>query len=178
MKVNCFLCVMIGLFLQVGSAGCMFRLKTMIGSASHDGQRGFSAHVAYREISKRLAAGEEIFDVVRSFDSKTDNFHETPLHIAAALGKEVEVEALIKAGVDVNISSKNGWRPLHKAVLFRNIPVVKYLLRPDINTDVHATTRIGETALNILKTRGSDASSPDKETIAELLEVRMKEAGR
>lgn len=169
---------MIGLFLHIGSASCMFRLKMVVDHASHGGKRDFSAHVAYREISKRLAAGEEIFDVVTTFDTRIDKFGETPLHTAAALGSEAEVEALIKAGIDVNTPSTSGWRPLHKAVLFRNMPVVKFLLKPEINANVHATTWIGETALNILQTRGSDVSSPDKKVIAELLEVRMKESGR
>ena len=54
---------------------------------------------------------------------------ETALYQAVEMGKEAQVETLLKFGADPNLPRIDGWTPLHAAVLKSNISMVESLLK-------------------------------------------------
>ena len=58
-----------------------------------------------------------------------DGVDRTPLHFAAANGKDLElIELLVENGADVNAQSIGGDTPLMKAIMFDNVEAVEVLL--------------------------------------------------
>ncbi|XP_053945940.1 uncharacterized protein LOC128855238 isoform X1 [Anastrepha ludens] len=78
----------------------------------------------------------------------THLFTHTCLHLASRNGHKKVVEALLAAGVDVNIMTNSG-TALHEAALCGKKTVVNVLLQAGINP--HATDGAGHTALDLLK---------------------------
>ncbi|CAD6994189.1 ankyrin repeat domain-containing protein 17 isoform X2 [Ceratitis capitata] len=78
----------------------------------------------------------------------THLFTHTCLHLASRNGHKKVVEALLAAGVDVNIMTNSG-TALHEAALCGKKPVVNVLLQAGINPN--ATDGSGHTALDLLK---------------------------
>ena len=67
----------------------------------------------------------------------------TPLHYAAAEGRDIEVSQLLAAGADPNAQDDNGWTPLHFAAQSVSAGVTKALLDAGANTelrDAHGNT--------------------------------------
>ncbi|XP_017461044.1 PREDICTED: ankyrin repeat and sterile alpha motif domain-containing protein 1B-like [Rhagoletis zephyria] len=78
----------------------------------------------------------------------THLFTHTCLHLASRNGHKKVVEALLAAGVDVNIMTNSG-TALHEAALCGKKAVVNVLLQAGINPN--ATDGAGNTALDLLK---------------------------
>lgn len=57
----------------------------------------------------------------------------TLLHLAIQGGNVAVIQAVIKAGVDVNQCDKDGSAPLHYASNFNNLPAIKFLLEQGAN---------------------------------------------
>jgi len=60
--------------------------------------------------------------------NEPDQFGDTPLHIAAAAGKLLEVKFLVNNGANVNAKNNAGSTPLHKAVLGGSRKIVEFLI--------------------------------------------------
>ena len=72
------------------------------------------------------------------------NGGETPLHIAAEVNNDPEVLLrLIRAGADINGSTKKGWTPLHSAARFNPNPEILLTLI-DAGADMKARTDSGK----------------------------------
>ncbi len=73
--------------------------------------------------------------IARANVNEINSYGNTPLHLACEIGNLEMVEALIKAGVDVNFKNK-GLTPLHKAYEKNHLKIVKALIKAgaDVNT--------------------------------------------
>jgi hypothetical protein len=69
------------------------------------------------------------------------------LHLAAMLGMQKFVAALLARGVNANSRDKNGYTPLHFAVLYRRSDVVRRLVMNGANVAIR--NRSGETAADL-----------------------------
>ncbi|EPE32228.1 Ankyrin repeat-containing protein [Glarea lozoyensis ATCC 20868] len=98
-------------------------------------------HYAVRTDSKRimraLLASKQVKDLTWGIN-KEDKNGETPLHLAASLGKKNMLRVLIEGGADFNAKSKSGRTPLFKAVEGNHEEIVEILLeknavlKPDV----------------------------------------------
>lgn len=72
-------------------------------------------------------------------------------------GDKDKMEQLIKQGVDVNAIDKDGWTPLHKACLKRNIEVTKLLILngADINVKIKMKYFPDMTSLHLALIKGN-----------------------
>ncbi len=61
---------------------------------------------------------------------------DTPLAVAAALGRMETIELLLDRGADVNVSNSRGWTPLMVAIFYGNSDVAKLLISRGAKTDV------------------------------------------
>lgn len=61
------------------------------------------------------------------------------VHNAALQGNVTEMKLLVKQGANINELDKIGCTPLHWAVYYRYVPLVKYLLEHGAKVDVQAT---------------------------------------
>lgn len=70
----------------------------------------------------------------------TDQFGQTPLHIAAFEGHLDLVELLVVSGASLSTQDKNGWAPLHCAASNRHLHIVERLIvaGADLNAFVRA----------------------------------------
>ena len=70
---------------------------------------------------------------------------ESPLHIAAEVNNDPEVLLrLIRAGAEINGTTKKGWTPLHSAARFNPNPEILLTLI-DAGADIDAKTNSGKT---------------------------------
>ncbi|MBQ2645040.1 ankyrin repeat domain-containing protein [bacterium] len=72
----------------------------------------------------------------------------SPLHYAAALGRDTIVSYLISKGADVNLADSSGQTPLHMAVLQDNITVLYILINAGAYVDI--VDKSGLTPLDIV----------------------------
>ena len=59
----------------------------------------------------------------------TDDYGNTPLHVACCSGQYELVKLLLENNVDVNATSDDGWTPLHEAVYIESTEIVDLLLQ-------------------------------------------------
>ena len=78
----------------------------------------------------------------------------SPIHYAAALGRDNIISHLIKLGADVNVSNLDGQTPLHMAVLQDNIVVLYMLLNSGAKVDI--VDKFGDTPLSLAKEHDND----------------------
>nr|XP_055041232.1 caskin-2-like isoform X7 [Misgurnus anguillicaudatus] len=77
----------------------------------------------------------------------SDSNYNTPLHLAARNGHKDVIRLLLKAGIDINRSTKAG-TALHEAALYGKTEVVRLLL--DAGIDVTVRNTYNQTALDIV----------------------------
>lgn len=98
--------------------------------------------------------------------NKTDNFGDTPLHVAVRSGEAAVVFLLLQHGADVNIRNSFGETALHLAAHRGEAPIFKALLGCDAdvntknnanNTPLHLAAHRGEVSvINMLLNSGAD----------------------
>ncbi|MGI9429104.1 MAG: ankyrin repeat domain-containing protein [Bythopirellula sp.] len=86
------------------------------------------------------------------------------------------IRYLVKGGVSVNETDKNGVTPLHRAVRFRSLAAVQLLL--ELGADVNATDRrSGSTPLHRAVTNTGAPATADKQAIAAKIAQVLLEQG-
>ncbi|XP_067332176.1 caskin-2-like isoform X2 [Channa argus] len=88
----------------------------------------------------------------------TDSAFTTPLHLAARNGHKDIIRLLLKAGIDINKTTKSG-TALHEASLYGKTEVVKLLL--DAGVDVNIRNTYNQTALDIVNQFTTSHASKD-----------------
>ncbi|CAI2380368.1 unnamed protein product [Moneuplotes crassus] len=79
--------------------------------------------------------------------NSTDNVSRTPLHFAAANGKNIDlIDFLVSKGANVNSQSTGGDTPLMKAIMFDNTEAAKSLI--DHGADKTIENANGRNAIN------------------------------
>jgi ankyrin repeat protein len=107
------------------------------------------------EVLRRYDEGSVFGFGIRITDvNQKDVSGDTPLHVAAVRGILDEVEALLKAGANVNEPGDVGYTPLHEAVEQGHIEVVKRLLQA--GASMEARNEFGDTARDIANRRGPE----------------------
>ncbi|XP_028900585.1 uncharacterized protein LOC105220712 isoform X2 [Zeugodacus cucurbitae] len=102
----------------------------------------------YRSTGSRTPTTSAIESTPYTISPSTHLFTHTCLHLASRNGHKKVVEALLAAGVDVNIMTNSG-TALHEAALCGKKAVVNVLLQAGVNPN--ATDGSGHTALDLLK---------------------------
>ncbi|KAM3597392.1 uncharacterized protein V6R79_004031 [Siganus canaliculatus] len=92
----------------------------------------------------------------------TDSAFTTPLHLAARNGHKDVIGLLLKAGIDINKTSKSG-TALHEAALYGKTEVVRLLL--DAGVDVNVRNTYNQTALDIVNQFTTSSASRDIKTL-------------
>ncbi|KAM9843796.1 caskin-2 isoform 2-T3 [Aulostomus maculatus] len=88
----------------------------------------------------------------------TDSAFTTPLHLAARNGHKDIIRLLLKAGIDINTTTKSG-TALHEASLYGKTEVVRLLL--DAGVDVNIRNTYNQTALDIVNQFTTSHASKD-----------------
>ncbi|XP_058510003.1 caskin-2-like isoform X5 [Solea solea] len=88
----------------------------------------------------------------------TDSAFTTPLHLAARNGHKDIIRLLLKAGIDINRTTKSG-TALHEAALYGKTEVVRLLL--DAGVDVNIRNTYNQTALDIVNQFTTSHASKD-----------------
>ncbi|XP_016517157.1 caskin-2 [Poecilia formosa] len=88
----------------------------------------------------------------------TDSAYTTPLHLAARNGHKDVIRLLLKAGIDINKTSKSG-TALHEAALYGKTEAVRLLL--DAAVDVNTRNTYNQTALDIVNQFTTSHASKD-----------------
>uniref|UniRef100_A0A8C9XA36 CASK interacting protein 2 n=1 Tax=Sander lucioperca TaxID=283035 RepID=A0A8C9XA36_SANLU len=88
----------------------------------------------------------------------TDSAFTTPLHLAARNGHKDIIQLLLKAGIDINKTTKSG-TALHEASLYGKTEVVRLLL--DAGVDVNIRNTYNQTALDIVNQFTTSHASRD-----------------
>ncbi|XP_063328627.1 caskin-2-like isoform X3 [Pelmatolapia mariae] len=88
----------------------------------------------------------------------TDSAFTTPLHLAARNGHKDVIRLLLKAGMDINKTTKSG-TALHEASLYGKTEVVRLLL--DAGVDVNIRNTYNQTALDIVNQFTTSHASRD-----------------
>ncbi|XP_074552846.1 caskin-2 isoform X2 [Halichoeres trimaculatus] len=88
----------------------------------------------------------------------TDSAFTTPLHLAARNGHKDIIKLLLKAGIDINKTTKSG-TALHEASLYGKTEVVRLLL--DAGVDVNIRNTYNQTALDIVNQFTTSHASRD-----------------
>ncbi|XP_039962213.1 ankyrin repeat and sterile alpha motif domain-containing protein 1B isoform X4 [Bactrocera neohumeralis] len=102
----------------------------------------------YRSSGSKTPTTSTIESTPYTISPSTHLFTHTCLHLASRNGHKKVVEALLAAGVDVNIMTNSG-TALHEAALCGKKAVVNVLLQAGVNPN--ATDGSGHTALDLLK---------------------------
>jgi len=68
--------------------------------------------------------------------NKTDNFGNTPLHLAVLRNNPLLVRVLINSGSDINLAGQGGYTPLHMASELNNLEIAKELLTHGAETNI------------------------------------------
>ncbi|XP_034566480.1 caskin-2-like [Notolabrus celidotus] len=89
---------------------------------------------------------------------QTDSAFTTPLHLAARNGHKDIIKLLLKAGIDINKTTKSG-TALHEASLYGKTEVVRLLL--DAGVDVNIRNTYNQTALDIVNQFTTSHASRD-----------------
>nr|BAN21431.1 unkown protein [Riptortus pedestris] len=93
----------------------------------------------------------EILNVLRgnnALDLNTkDDALETPLHWAAADGKEASLSWLLDCGLDINAQNKFGWTPLHFPAYDGNLNIAMILVSR--GAEINRRTKVGFTPLSV-----------------------------
>uniref|UniRef100_UPI003AAFA34C caskin-2-like isoform X2 n=1 Tax=Centroberyx gerrardi TaxID=166262 RepID=UPI003AAFA34C len=89
---------------------------------------------------------------------QTDSAFTTPLHLAARNGHKDIIRLLLKAGIDINKTTKAG-TALHEASLYGKTEVVRLLL--DAGVDVNIRNTYNQTALDIVNQFTTSHASKD-----------------
>ncbi|XP_075998819.1 caskin-2 isoform X3 [Genypterus blacodes] len=89
---------------------------------------------------------------------QTDSSFTTPLHLAARNGHKDIIRLLLKAGIDINKTTKSG-TALHEASLYGKTDVVRLLL--DAGVDVNIRNTYNQTALDIVNQFTTSHASKD-----------------
>ncbi|MEQ2201034.1 Caskin-2, partial [Xenoophorus captivus] len=93
-----------------------------------------------------------------------DSAYTTPLHLAARNGHKDVIRLLLKAGIDINKTSKSG-TALHEASLYGKTEVVRLLLDVsrfwDAGVDVNIRNTYNQTALDIVNQFTASHASKD-----------------
>ncbi|XP_019721884.1 caskin-2 isoform X3 [Hippocampus comes] len=88
----------------------------------------------------------------------SDSAFTTPLHLAARNGHKDVIGLLLKAGIDINATTKSG-TALHEAALYGKTEVVRLLL--DAGVDVNIRNTYNQTALDIVNQFTTSHASRD-----------------
>ncbi|KAM6905203.1 caskin-2 [Xenentodon cancila] len=88
----------------------------------------------------------------------TDSAYTTPLHLAARNGHKDVIRLLLKAGIDINKTTKSG-TALHEASLYGKTEVVRLLL--DAGVDVNVRNTYNQSALDIVNQFTTSHASKD-----------------
>ncbi|CAL8273895.1 unnamed protein product [Lota lota] len=89
---------------------------------------------------------------------QSDSAYTTPLHLASRNGHQDIIRLLLKAGIDINRTTKAG-TALHEASLYGKTEVVKLLL--DAGVDVNIRNTYNQTALDIVNQFTTSHASKD-----------------
>ena len=89
------------------------------------------------ELDNLLSSGG--FDV-----NQVDENGETLLHKAASEGDVDCIRVLFKHGAEVNIKNKDGWPPVHFALIHGNLSAMVYLIECGTDMEEYTNTRIKE----------------------------------
>ncbi len=87
-----------------------------------------------------------MYDAGADVNACIDDCFQTPLHIIAEKGSDKAINALLKAGANVNACDIEGATPLHEASKNKNGMVVKLLLQA--GADINARDKHGNTPLH------------------------------
>ena len=108
-----------------------------------------------------VGAAEDVAALVKSSPAllrEKDAFGMSLLHCAAQTGQSEVIQVLVKAGVDVNIQSKNLDTPLHLAAYKGHCDAIKLLLELNASQDVE--NKDGKTASELVRADDARALLP------------------
>lgn len=129
-----------------------------------------AAEVGHKKLAEMLK--EEEF---KKGINTPDKFGNTPLHYAVEKGDIVNIDALIKAGADLNIKDAKGKAPLHYAVLKEKNTIANILLAsgadpnvktPEGNTPLHYTLKGDDQITHTLMRSGADPTIKNDKGLA------------
>jgi len=108
-------------------------------------------HVA-ASISGKAKAIEALTEGHKEIINFTANDGSTALHVAAYNGRVEAIQALIKAGANINQQKNGGDTPLHAAACSGNVAAIRALL--NANANINRRNEKGETPLCVAAHRG------------------------
>ena len=100
-----------------------------------------------------VAKLQQLIDSGAKVDELRKGDDATALHVAAYAGKLNAVEALVKAGADVDAHTAAGYTPLHLAALKGHVDVVDFLLKH--GAEIDAISADGDTPLHLAAASGN-----------------------
>ncbi|RDW65815.1 ankyrin repeat domain-containing protein [Aspergillus mulundensis] len=117
--------------------------------------RGYKGQIPLHYAARADAAGIAKLLIEKGADvNAEDNDRFTPLHLAAEIGSQSICALLLQTGkVDIDANSKNGWSPLHLALMGQRSLVTEWLIRKGANTQ--AQDRLGWSSLHYAAETGS-----------------------
>ncbi len=104
----------------------------------------------YKEEDLPAFSGIDLKDV-----NQVGLFGERPLGVAACRGIVEEIEALIKAGANVNAPGERGYTPLHEAVAQNHVAAIQFLL--EHGASIAAKNEDGKSPLDLAKSSAAIA---------------------
>ncbi len=91
------------------------------------GQTPLHIAIQQNEISKVI----ELLSENKTSINESDNFNNTPLHLAVRLNNLEIIKLLLQAGADTRVKNKLSETPLHVSAMFGNIEMIDLLLDKD-----------------------------------------------